>query len=168
MEGQTMNDSERIVYFNGKDVQMKPSPIDPNWVRDGAPIARNFQLSCAKEGGSPTLLWDCTAGVFDWHYDTDESIYVLEGSAVVRDDDGVEHEIGAGDHVLFRAGAHAVWRVESYVRKVAFFRTPVPRAINLPVLAWRKLVGIASRGLRNRRRRGERQVFPADGYSILK
>ena len=66
-----MKDSKQIVYFNGKGIQMKLAPINLNWVNEGAPVARNFQLSCAKEGGS--LLWDCTAGGFDWHYDTDES-----------------------------------------------------------------------------------------------
>ena len=68
-----MNDSKQIVYFNGKGIQMKPAPIDPDWVKEGAPVARNCLLSHAKGGGSFTLLWDCTAGGFDWHYDTDES-----------------------------------------------------------------------------------------------
>ena len=138
-----MHDSDQIIYFNGKNIQMGPAPIDPDWVKEGTPVARNCILSRAKGGGSFTLVWDCTAGVFDWHYELDEALYVLEGSAVVRGDDGVEHTIGPGDHVLFRAGAHAVWRVESYVRKVAFFRTPVPRPIMLSLFAWRKLARMA-------------------------
>ena len=132
------NASEKIVYFNGDDVQMKPAPINAGWIIEGAPVARNFLLSKAKEGGAYTMLWDCTAGVFNWYYDSDETVYVLNGSVVVRETGGLEHKLGPGDHILFRAGSHAVWHVDSYVRKVAFLRTPVPRPIMLPLLALKK------------------------------
>ena len=58
------------------------------------------------------MLWDCTAGEFHWYYDTDETLYVLNGAVVVSDDDGVEHKLGPGDHVHFPAGAHAIWRIK--------------------------------------------------------
>ncbi len=85
------------------------------------------------------MLWDCTAGEFHWYYDTDETLYVLNGAVVVSDDDGVEHKLGPGDHVHFPAGAHAIWRIESYVRKIAFVRTPTPRPVMLPLLVWKRL-----------------------------
>jgi uncharacterized protein len=138
-----MSASEKLIFQKGDNVKMAPAPINPGWVIAGAPAARNFLLSRANEGGAATFLWDCTAGVFNWYYDVDETVYVLEGSVVLCDDDGVEHRLGAGDHVLFRAGSHAVWRVESYVRKVAFLRNPVPRALMLPLAAWNKLKKIA-------------------------
>ena len=124
-------------------VEMPLSPIDPKWVVEGAPVARMSLLSRAWEGGAATMLWDCTAGVFHWYYASDETIYFLEGSVVVRDDNGVEHRFGQGDHVMFSAGSHAIWRVESYVRKIAFLRTPAPRPIMLPVLAWKRFTFMA-------------------------
>ncbi len=130
---------EKIVFFEGKDVQMQPCPIHAAWVIEGNPVARNCMLSRSTDGGAWTLLWDCTSGLFNWHYDIDETVYVLEGSVVVRDDDGVEHVLGPGDQALFRAGSHAVWRVENYVRKVAFCRIPVPQPVSLGMRAFRKL-----------------------------
>jgi uncharacterized cupin superfamily protein len=31
-----------------------------------------------------TLIWACTEGKFDWYYDFDETIIVLEGSVVLE------------------------------------------------------------------------------------
>jgi uncharacterized protein len=131
--------AEKIVFYQGKNVEMESCPIHSAWVIEGAPVARNFVLSRSTDGGASTMLWDCTKGVFNWHYDIDETVYVLEGSAVIREDEGVEHVLGAGDHVLFRAGSHAVWRVDDYVRKVAFCRNPVPQPVMFATRAFRKL-----------------------------
>lgn len=114
------------IMFAGDSVEMQPSPINPGWIREGAPVARNRLLSQSRDGSACTLIWDCTAGVFDWRYDIDETVYILEGAVVVRDDNGLEHRLGSGDSALFPAGSHAVWRVDSYVRKVAFCRKPMP------------------------------------------
>jgi hypothetical protein len=40
---------------------------------------------------------------------------------------GALRRISVGDTVFFPAGTSAEWTVESYVRKLAFCRTPVPR-----------------------------------------
>ncbi len=139
-----MNDM--IVFYEGKNVEMQPCPVNSAWVIEGAPVARNFVLSRSTDGSATTLLWDCTTGVFNWRYDIDETVYVLEGSVVVRDDSGVEHHLGPGDHALFRAGSHAVWRVESYVRKVAFCRSPVPQPIMFAARVVRKLTRMMGMG----------------------
>ncbi|WP_457797167.1 cupin domain-containing protein [Methylocystis sp. S23] len=134
-----MSVDDKIVFYQGKNVEMEPCPIHPAWVIEGAPVARNFVLSRSTDGSASTLLWDCTAGVFDWRYDVDETVYVLEGAATIRDDDGVEHILGPGDHALFRAGSHAVWRVDGYIRKVAFCRNPVPQPVMFATRAFRKI-----------------------------
>lgn len=131
--------TDKIFYFNGEEAQMELAPIEADWIIDGAPVARNCLLSQAQRGGASSILWDCTTGVFNWRYDAHESIFVLEGAAVVRDAHGVEHKLRPGDHTLFPAGTRAVWRVDSYIRKVAFLDPPVPQAVMLPLAAWRAL-----------------------------
>jgi uncharacterized cupin superfamily protein len=137
-----------IVFVRGGDVEMKPCPVNPAWVIEGSPVARNFVLSRSADTSATALLWDCTEGVFNWHYDIDETVYVLEGQAIVTDDTGAVRIIAAGDHVLFRAGSHAVWRVEKYVRKVAFCRSPVPTPLMFAARVMRKLAKIAGLGAR--------------------
>ncbi|WP_036280457.1 cupin domain-containing protein [Methylocystis sp. ATCC 49242] len=140
-----MSTTNKIVFDSGS-VEMQPCPINPAWIIEGAPVARNFILSRSDDGGACTLIWDCTEGVFDWYYDIDETVYVLEGSVIVRDDDRNERRLGPGDHAFFPAGSHAVWRAESYVRKVAFCRNPVPKPIMLATRIAKKLAKLAGGG----------------------
>jgi uncharacterized protein len=106
------------------------SPINGAWILDGNPLARGKLLSSSTDGMASTFMWDCTAGRFNWHYELDETVYLLEGSVVIKDSNGV-HQLSAGDSFLFKAGTHAEWTVDSYVRKVAFCRVPMSRKILL-------------------------------------
>lgn len=120
------------------------SPIYGAWILEGNPIARNKLLSSSADGMASTYIWDCTAGRFNWHYAIDETVYVLAGSVVIKDVTGARRHLIAGDTVLFQAGTHAEWNVESYVRKIAFCRVPMSRKILLAkrlFQALRRLVG---------------------------
>jgi hypothetical protein len=98
-------------------------------------------------------MWDCTAGRFNWYYDVDETLYVIEGSVTIKDDAGLTHRVSAGDTVFFPAGSHAEWHVENYIRKIAFCRAPLPA----PLVFWK-------RGIRFLKRRlgvGNKSAAPA-------
>jgi uncharacterized protein len=107
------------------------SPINGAWVLEGNPLARGKILSISTDGMATTFMWDCTAGRFNWYYDLDETVYLLEGSVVIKESTGVRHELKAGDSFLFKAGTHFEWTVDSYVRKLAFCRIPMSRKILL-------------------------------------
>ena len=117
------------------DLPLQSAPIHPDWVHDGNPQARNRVISKSRDGAAVTLLWDCTAGSFTWRYDCDETIHVIEGEATLRDGAG-ERRIAAGDVVFFPAGARVTWRVDRYIRKVAFFRMVLPAPMIFPMRAW--------------------------------
>jgi len=131
------------------DLQLQPAPIDPSWIHEGLPQARNLMVSKSRDGSALTLLWECTAGVFTWRYDADETLHVLEGEAILYEEDGSERRIAAGDLVFFPAGARVTWRIERYIRKVAFFRKTLPTPVALPLRLWWRgkaaLQGLAGR-----------------------
>jgi len=104
---------------------MNPCPIRSAWIIEGNPIARMNALSRSRDGTSMTVIWDCTAGKFNWIYGIDETTYFLEGSFRLKDSSG-SRLIKAGDSVFFPAGSRAEWTVDSYIRKVAFLRAPLP------------------------------------------
>lgn len=120
------------------DIELESTPITAAWILDGTPVARSALLSRSADGAAATMVWDCTAGRFSWHFELDETVYVIEGSVLVQSDAGDTRRIGPGDTAFFPAGTHAVWHVETYVRKVAFLRQPVPRIIMLAVRAARR------------------------------
>lgn len=134
------------VFFGAQQMDLRPSPINPEWIIEGAPVARAQMLSRSADESAFTVIWDCTAGTFNWYFTVDETVYLLEGSVVVRDDRGAEHRIAAGEHAFFPAGTRAVWHVETYVRKVAFCRSPIPRPLVLARNLARKI--LVAMGLR--------------------
>jgi uncharacterized protein len=114
-----------IKYTVGR-VELNSGPINPEWVLEGNPISCNKLLSYSADGTASTMMWDCTAGRFNWHYDVDETLYIIEGSVIIKETSGQTQRLSAGDVVFFPAGSSAEWHVETYIRKVAFCRTPLP------------------------------------------
>jgi uncharacterized protein len=125
---------------------LNPSPIYPGWVLEGKPVARNQVLSRSADGTATTFLWDCTAGRFNWFYDVDETVYVIEGGVVVKDAAGATRCLSVGDTIFFPAGAIAEWHVENYVRKIAFCRTPLPPMLVLAKRGFRLVKRLVGRG----------------------
>ena len=117
-----------------------PAPIDPAWVHEGNPVARNLVIAGSTDRSAWTMLWDCTAGKFEWHYTVDETVHILEGGVTVSAA-GVTKTLGPGDVAYFPAGSSANWHVENYVRKIAFCQKPDPLIFALPLRAVRKLLG---------------------------
>jgi uncharacterized protein len=120
-------------------MDLNPSPIEPSWILEGNPEARSSVLSISTDGAACTLIWSCTEGKFNWYYDSDETIVILEGSIVLESDGMPPKRYGVGDVIFFRDGAHAKWHVEGYVKKVAFFRKTNPFGLGLAVRAVNKL-----------------------------
>ena len=104
-----------------------PAPIPEAWILEGNPVARNKLLAGSSDDRASTQMWDCTAGRFNWLYDTDEVIHVLEGFAIVEDAAGARRRLQAGDTFLFPAGSRYHWTVPDYIRKVAFLHAPLSR-----------------------------------------
>src|SRR5437763_16860346 len=89
------------------NVMLKDAPINPNWIKEGHPRARNTVLSQSADGTASTILWDCTAGKFDWTYTFDETIYFLEGGVTIDDGHAGARYFQAGEVIYFPTGSCA-------------------------------------------------------------
>ena len=127
------------------NVQLKPSPIEPSWILEGNPEARSHMLSTSADGTAMTLIWSCTEGRFNWYYDVDETIMILEGSIVLESEGMPPKRYGVGDVIFFRNGAHAKWHVEGYVKKVAFCRQHNPFWLGFAIRAVNKVKRLRGR-----------------------
>jgi len=105
--------------------ELNAAPFPHEWVIEGDPVARVKQLSSSTDGKGLTVMWDCTAGRFNWFYDIDETICVIEGSVVITNESGVARKLRAGDTYYFPKGSRAEWSIGRYVRKVAFIHVPL-------------------------------------------
>ena len=89
------------------------------------------------------MAWDCTAGEFHWYYTDDETVHIVTGSVRVTIEGRPVVTLAAGDVAYFPSGTHAIWRVENYVRKVAFLRKPLPLAFGLMIRVYWKALRIS-------------------------
>lgn len=123
------------VIFSKADVELSPSPINPDWIIEGRPNARNSILSRSEDQTACTIVWDCSGGTFKWIYDFDETVHFIEGSVTIEDGHSPARTYGPGDVLFFPAGSVATWTVHGYIRKVAFCRKILPAPVG-------KLIGL--------------------------
>ena len=67
-------------------------------------------------------IWEKEVSEFDWHYDSVEECYLLEGNVTVSTPDGGKVEFGKGDFVTFPKGLSCRWKISSPVRKHYSFK----------------------------------------------
>jgi uncharacterized cupin superfamily protein len=94
---------DRGKFFGGKgsivieataSADLKSAPISRDWILDGRPEARNKTLAESHDRTSRTVVWECTAGRFHWHYSEDETVVVISGEVFITSEDGEERRLG--------------------------------------------------------------------------
>lgn len=137
--------SKSIVMADGAAADLSPAPIPRDWILNGTPEARSKELAKSHDGTSSIIVWDCTAGRFNWHYSKDEMVVVIAGEAFITNEKGDERRLGPGDMGFFPAGTSCTWHITDCLRKVAVVRQPMPRPLGFAVRAWnrlRRIVGL--------------------------
>lgn len=75
-----------------------------------------------KKGVFSWPIWEKESSRFDWHYDSIEECYFLEGKVVLEGKDGAKTSFGKGDFVTFSKGLSCTWDIKEPVRKHYRFR----------------------------------------------
>ncbi len=132
-----------VLMVDPATVELEPEPIPESWILSGTPKASSKTMARSHDWTSHTVVWECTAGRFQWHYATDESILVVSGEAFMLEEDGGERRIGPGDLGFFPAGTSCTWRVKDRIRKVAVLREPLWRPLGLALKVWHKFLRVA-------------------------
>jgi uncharacterized cupin superfamily protein len=131
--------SRDLIETANLNVELTPCPIEPSWIIEGDPQATSCLVAGSSDGLGCTIVWHCTEGKFNWYYDFDETILILEGSIVLESDGLAPKRYGPGDVIFFRNGAHARWHVEGHVKKLAFCLKTQPYVLGLAIRAINKL-----------------------------
>lgn len=121
--------ADPVVANHVDHLTLKSAPINPDWVIAGNPVARVADHSQSSDEAGVTALWDCTAGEFRWFFHWDETVIIQEGEVQVTAEDGSVRVLKAGDIAYFRHGTWSTWKIDSYVRKIAFLRKPFPEPL---------------------------------------
>ncbi|GLH81900.1 cupin [Bradyrhizobium sp. SSBR45G] len=131
--------SPSLIETANLTVDLAPAPIEPSWIIEGNPTATSCTVARSSDGLGSTIVWHCTEGKFNWYYDFDETILILDGAIVLESDGLPAKRYGPGDVIFFRDGAHAKWHVEGHVKKLAFCLKTQPYVLGLAVRVMGKL-----------------------------
>jgi uncharacterized cupin superfamily protein len=137
-----------LLVKNAAAIDLEPEPIPRDWILSGTPVASAKMLLRTRDWASSIVVWECTAGRFNWHYNKDEILFIVSGQATLTNDRGEEREFGPGEVVFFPAGVSCTWHVKDRIRKVAILRETLWRPLGMCVKAWAKLlrtVGVGSK-----------------------
>lgn len=113
----------RSATFEASRTDLVSQPIEPGWIKKGAPVARAVTVSESPDALLSVGLWDCTAGTFTWIFGSDEIVHILEGEVRVRDGETTHHLV-PGSIAYFPAGLETLWEVPTYVKKSFILRAP--------------------------------------------
>src|SRR3984885_1975656 len=138
--------AKQLIEFGLGTATFGSAAINPDWILEGNPVARNKFLFKSADGTATTWMWDCTAGKFNWFYDIDETVYLIEGSVIIKDHAGGVNHVSAGETIFFPAGSSAEWTIPNYVRKFAILRAPLPRQVQFAKRVYRSLKRLVGRG----------------------
>ena len=138
-----------IVLATAADAQLEPEPIPADWILAGTPVARAKKLAKSRDFTSYIMVWDCTPGRFNWHYNKDETLVVVSGEVFISDGKSEERRLGPGDFAYFPGGTSATWRVTSHLRKVAVVRETLPLPLGFAIRACKGLLRRAGIGAKS-------------------
>jgi len=129
-----------ILMADPATVDLEADPIRPDWILSGAPEASSKILATSRDWISNLVVWECTAGRFNWHYTRDEILVVLSGEAAIVHESGEKRHFGPGDVVFFPAGTSCTWLVTERIRKVAVVRETLWWPLGICVKIWNKIL----------------------------
>ena len=119
-----------VGFVSPASVDLKPAPIPSAWVLEGTPTALAREIARSPDDSTTVYLWQTSAGRFNWFYDSDEIVTILDGEVFVKESpEGPESRLGPHDVAFFPRGAATTWRVPDHLRKIATLKRPLPGPI---------------------------------------
>ncbi len=95
-------------------------------VLEGSPRARCLFTAQSADEGASAGFWSCEVGRYQFHFDYDEFVYIVEGELTVTDcrRGGPTRTLVAGDSAHFPQGCTTIWEVTRKLTKYFVARAP--------------------------------------------
>jgi len=116
--------------FDTSRTDLTPEPLNPDWIKEGSPVARSVYVTESPDKTLRAGLWECTAGKFKFIYYFDEIVQILEGEAHVHDGRSLR-TLSPGMVVHFHKDLVLDWDVPKYIKKTFILRSLKPNRVRL-------------------------------------
>ncbi len=93
-------------------------------ILEGTPDARAEFTAHSADDGVSAGFWSCDVGRYEFVFDYDEFIYLIEGEVEISDQAGTSLVLRAGSTAHFPQGTTSIWRVTARMTKYFVARAP--------------------------------------------
>jgi hypothetical protein len=93
-------------------------------------------LWTSADRAAATLIWSCTEGKFNWYYDCDETIVILEGSIVLESEGMPPKRYGVGEAIFCKTRSETIRNAACHWLR--FPRQALTRCTGSPKSNWHR------------------------------
>jgi len=90
----------------------------------GQPVQRTWHHYTSRDGTFFSGIWEAEPGCWTINYTEDEFCQILAGRSILRDEQGNQRELKAGDNFVIPAGFTGQWEVQETTRKIYVIYQP--------------------------------------------
>jgi uncharacterized cupin superfamily protein len=113
-----------LVFFDDHEPAFEEYRTDPGKCLKGQPMQRSWHHFTSSDEKFLAGLWEAEPGCWSVNYSENEFCQILAGRSVLRDADGRERLVEAGDSFVIPAGFTGQWEVLETTRKIYVIYQP--------------------------------------------
>jgi uncharacterized cupin superfamily protein len=121
MSNKTIHD---VTFFAECLPEFSEEPVNIEKCVSGQPIQRTWHHHTSVDGKFFAGIWEAEPGCWNISYTEDEFCQILSGQSILRDSDGNEHPMQAGDNLTIPAGFVGQWEVVETTKKIYVIYEP--------------------------------------------
>jgi uncharacterized protein len=123
-DGGSMKGIHDLVFFTESIPEFTEEPILAAKLVRGNPIQRTWHHFTSDDGKLFVGIWEAEPGCWKVKYSENEYCRILSGRSLLRDRDGNEHPLEAGDDFVIPRGFSGEWEVVATTRKIYVIYQP--------------------------------------------
>ena len=109
---------QNVVFFGEQEGAFDEWQTDPEKCVRGQPTQRSWHQFTSDDEKFFCGTWEAEPGCWNIHYTENEYCHILVGHSILRDSEGNEHHLRAGDQFVIPAGFAGQWDVLETTRKI--------------------------------------------------
>jgi uncharacterized protein len=115
-----MSETKTVTKTRIDATTWEPYPLPKETIREGDPAGQVHWLRVSGAGEPPYYagIWTAQPSVFDYAFEMNETLHVLDGHVVVAVEGGPTIDLRPGDVVSFPKGSKTRWHVKAPFKKV--------------------------------------------------
>ena len=108
----------QLVFFEQHEPEFDEYPTPLEKCVEGQPLQRTWHHFTSSDEKFFAGLWEAEPGCWNISYTENEFCQIVAGRSVLRDEQGREHPLKAGDNFVIPAGFRGQWEVLETTKKI--------------------------------------------------